>query len=129
MTVKTNQILPRMWDGLWKLANGPGDTLGNIESQKRALRLLLEISGGVEFAVSRPPEELEELERRGICSGPAILQDLALLEIQRRRLMIDLSGIEARSRQILRDLGLTRTASSTADQRKVSNRSKRATGA
>jgi hypothetical protein len=122
MTLKTDQILPRMWDSLWKLANGQGDTRGKMGSQKRALKLLLEIRGGVEFVISRRPEELEELERRGICSSPAILQDLALLEIQRRRLMLDLAAIEAHSRQILRDLGLTRIASSTADQRKVPSR-------
>ena len=66
---------------LWTLANTPPcETRGRNGNQKRALKLLLEIGGGVEFVVSRPPEELEELERRGICSSPAILQDLALLE-------------------------------------------------
>ena len=119
MTFNVNKVIT----GLWELANTPpSKTRGKIGSQKRALKLLLEIRGEVEFVISRRPEELEELERRGICSNPAILQDLALLEIQRRRLMLDLAGIEARSRQILRDLGLTRTASSTADQRKLPSR-------
>jgi hypothetical protein len=107
---------------LWMRANRPPcEIRGRIGSQKRALKPLLEIRGGVEFVVSRPPEGLDELERRGIWAGPAILQDLALLEIQRRRLMIDLADIELGNRQILRDLGLTGTAPSSADPQKVSS--------
>jgi len=100
MTVKADQILPRMWDSLWKLANGPGNALGNIGSQKRALKLLLEIRGGVEFVIGKSSVELEELQRRGVFGGTILLVELAGLELQRRQLLVELHKVDTRSREI-----------------------------
>ena len=100
MTVKADQILPRMWDSLRKLANGPGNALGNIGSQKRALKLLLEIRGGVEFVIGKSSVELEELQRRGVFGGTILLVELAGLELQRRQLLVELHKVDTRSREI-----------------------------
>lgn len=98
-------ILPEMIRNLWQVANTPPATTGGkLATQKRALRLLLEIRGGVEFVVSQPETALQELARRGVWQGRVILQELAKIELQRRRLLVDLADVECRSREILRDL-------------------------
>jgi hypothetical protein len=100
-----DEILPRMRPSLWNLANTPLDTtLGKRHAQKRALRVLLSIRGGIDYIISRPPEDLVELERRDIWDGPIMLRELARLELERRRLVGGLADIDRRRGQILRDL-------------------------
>jgi hypothetical protein len=101
MTITANDIIT--W--LWELANTtPSKTRGKkTGSQKSALKLLLDIRGGLEFIVRRPEEELEELERQGICSANlrAVLRELARVELQRRQALRDLAGLELQERRLL----------------------------
>jgi hypothetical protein len=62
---------------------------------------------GCDFVISRPNKELDELAQPGIWQGPVVLQELAGLELQRRRPLINLVHIDSQSRGILRDLKLT----------------------
>jgi hypothetical protein len=101
MTITANDIITT----LWELANTTrSKTRGKkTGSQKFALKLLLDIRGGLEFIVRRPGEELEELERQGICSANlrAVLRELARVELQRRQALRDLAGLELQKRRLL----------------------------
>jgi hypothetical protein len=89
---------------LWKVANLPSsDTLGKINVQQSAFRALLNLPGGADFVVCKPPEELDELRRRGIWAGIIILRELAGLELKRRQLLVDVADIDQQRRQILSD--------------------------
>ena|SRR5512133_2113637 len=100
-------LLPDMHISLWKLASTSlVKTGGKIGPQRRALRLLLEIRGGVEFVITRPKEELEGLIRFGIWQGEVILQELASLELQRRRMLLQMADLDQRRQQIISDLFL-----------------------
>jgi hypothetical protein len=86
MNFDHDHLLPEMIRRLWNIANTlPAKTRGKVGAQRRAFRSLLEIRGGVEFVITRPEEELEQLVQRGIWQGQVILQELASLELQRRR--------------------------------------------
>ena len=106
MTITANDIITR----LWELANTtPSKTKGkNTGSQKSALKLLLDIRGGLEFIARRPEEELEELERQGICSANlrAVLRELARVELQRQRALRALAGLELQERRLLGEIGV-----------------------
>jgi hypothetical protein len=104
--LQNDRLLPRMITSLWEIANTPPETTRAKINSQRALRTLLEVRGGVEFVLARPKEEQEELRRRGIWDGPIIIRELAGLELERRRLLVALTDIDSRSRQILRDLTL-----------------------
>ena len=107
MNFAYDYILPDMITSLWNITNTPpAETCGKLGTQRRALRLLLEIRGGVEFVITRPKEELEELVRRGIWQGQIILQELASLELQWRRGLLQMADLDQRRRQILRSLFL-----------------------
>jgi hypothetical protein len=107
MNSDPDHILPEMIRSLWKLTNTPPATTGGkVGAQRRAFRLLLEIRGGVEFVITRPKEELEELVRRGIWQGQIILQELASLELQWRRGLLQMADLDHRRRQILTSLFL-----------------------
>ena len=102
MTITANYIISKVWE----LANtDPSKTGGKTGSQKRAFKMLLDIGGGVEFIVSRPVAELEELARRGVCSARVgtVLRELARVELQRRRALIDLADFTAQSRRLIRE--------------------------
>jgi hypothetical protein len=99
-----DEIMSSMHRSLWDIANTPLKTTGKPGAQKHALRLLLNIRGGVNYVISRPPEELLELARRGIWDGPLVLGALAELELGRRRRVRELAELETCRRQILRDL-------------------------
>ena len=105
-TAKYDYLLPRLITSLWEIANTPPQTTQEKANSQRALQQLLEVRGGVEFVLARPKEEQEELRRRGIWDGPIIIRELAGLELERRRLLVALTDIDSRSRQILRDLKL-----------------------
>ena len=114
MNFAYDYILPDMIRSLWNITNTPpAETSGKLGTQRRALRLLLEIRGGVEFVITRPKEEREELVRRGIWPGEIILQELASVELQRRRLLLQLAEVDNRSRQILKNLCLRSTSGKT----------------
>lgn len=91
---------------VWRLAAmDPRQTGGSTWGQRRAFRLLLELRGGVGFIASRPKAELAALGRRGICARNLhmILRQMAGLEVQRHRGLINASGFEAEIRRLLRD--------------------------
>lgn len=105
MNFDYDHILPEMIRNLWRVANTPPvRTEWRVATQKRALRLLLVIRGGVDFVVSQPETALQELGQRGVWQGRIILQELAKIELQRRRLLVDLTDVERRSQEIVRDL-------------------------
>jgi hypothetical protein len=102
VTITAKDIIIRFWD----LANrDPSKTNGKIGSQKRAFKLLLSISGGVEFIAREPRAELDELARRGVCSANlrTVLPELVSVALQRRRILLDLADLESQFRRLLRD--------------------------
>ena len=106
MNFDRNGIQHHMIASLWKLVTRHPAENADKTCQRRALRLLLQVRGGCEFVISRPNKELDELAQRGIWQEPVILQELAGLELQRRRLLSNLAHIDSQSRRILRDLKL-----------------------
>jgi hypothetical protein len=99
-----SQTLQKMREMLWSIANAPTARAGSPTVQRNALRLLLEIVGGVSFLITRETEELEELARRGIWQGPIVLRELAGLELARRRGAVPVRVLERRQRKISREL-------------------------
>jgi hypothetical protein len=91
--------------GLWDLANQAlRQTQGKISTQRAAFRELIECSGGVDFLICRPLAEIEELGRRGICPVhlPTTLREMTGVELRRRQKLRDLAGLEAEMRTLRR---------------------------
>ena len=99
MTFSAEDIIAR----LWNLANtDPSQTNGESGGQRDAFKTLVDIHGGVGFIACQPVAELVELARRGVCSADlyTTLRELARVELQRRRLLIELADLEVKRRRL-----------------------------
>jgi len=87
--------------GLIELINQPpSETDGQVSSQRKALKLLLTIPGAIWVFTSQRLEHLDELERRGVWGGRALMKELAGLELRKRQHSEDLETIRARMQEI-----------------------------